>query len=115
MKEVAVVEKKELVNLEIKNMKPIGDHVLVKPIAEDDEMVHGALRLVVADTAKDKPNRGEVVAIGQGRILSDGQVREIIVKPGEKVLFSKYAGNEFSVNNEQYIILSYDDILVVLG
>lgn len=103
-------------NLDITKMKPIGDHVLVKPIPEDDELVApGGTRFFLADTAKDKPNRGEVVAIGDGRVLLNGQLRPITVNPGDKVLFSKYAGNEFSLAGEQYIILAFDDILIVIG
>lgn len=95
-------------------MKPIGDHVLVTPIAEDTTVKHGTLELVIPDTAQDKPNRGTVVSVGEGRIGSDGKLRPIKLKKGEKVLFSKYAGNEFRLGETQYIILSYDDILVVL-
>lgn len=109
------LETKKPVNLEVKGMRPVGDHVLVTPIPEDDELVApGGTRFVLADTAKDKPNRGLVVAVGEGRVLPSGQVREISVKPGERVLFSKYAGNEFALGGERYIILSADDILIVL-
>ncbi len=101
-------------NLDVKGMRPVGDHVLVTPIPEDDELVHGTLRLVLADTAKDKPNRGVVVSVGEGRILPDGTIRPIGLKAGDRLLFSKYAGNEFDRGGETYLVISYDDILVVL-
>ena len=96
-------------------LRPVGDHVLVTPIAEDAEMIApGGMKFLVPETAQDKPNRGTVVATGDGRILQDGKVRKIALEPGQKVLFSKYAGNEFSLGPDKYIILSYDDILVIL-
>jgi chaperonin GroES len=111
----AAEPEKKMVNLEVKGMRPIGDHVLVTPIPEDDELVApGGTRFVLADSAKDKPNRGKVVAVGDGRVLPSGQLRPINLKPGERVLFSKYAGNEFSMGGERYIILSHDDVLIVL-
>lgn len=95
-------------------MKPTGDHVLVKPIANDKEMKLGNLVLAIPDTAQDKPNRGEIVSVGEGRIGIDGKLRTIDLKEGQRILFSKYAGNEFSIGEETFIVLSYDDILVLL-
>jgi chaperonin GroES len=92
-------------------IQPIGDHILVIPIPEDKEMKHGTLTLVVPETAQDKPNRGTVVAVGEGRIV-DGKLRPINLKPGQKVLFSKYAGNDFRLGETSYIVISHDDILV---
>ncbi len=97
-----------------KDPQPIGDHVLVTPVPEDTTVRHGTLELVVPDTAQDKPNRGIVVSVGTGRILPNGSMRAIDLNKGQKVLFSKYAGNEFRIGEQMYIILSYDDILVVL-
>lgn len=96
-------------------MKPVGDHVLVTPIPEESEFIgKSGVKLYIPDSAKDKPNRGVVVSVGDGRILNDGKIRPIKLKKDQKVLFSKYAGNEFTLDNTPYIILSYDDILVVL-
>ena len=95
-------------------MKPTGDHVLVKPIANDKEMKLGNLVLAIPDTSQDKPNRGEIVSVGEGRIGIDGKLRTIDLKEGQRILFSKYAGNEFSIGEETFIVLSYDDILVLL-
>lgn len=109
------LEEKKPHNLEIKGMRPIGDHVLVTPIAEDDELIApGGTRFLLADTAKDKPNRGKIVAIGEGRFMPDGSFRPIRLSPGDRILFSKYAGNEFTLGAEHFIILSHDDILIVL-
>ena len=96
-------------------MKPTGDHVLVKPIANDKEMKLGNLVLAIPDTAQDKPNRGEIVSVGEGRIGMDGKLRTIDLVPGQRILFSKYAGNEFTIGEDLFIVLSYDDILVLLG
>ncbi len=95
-------------------MRPVGDHVLVTPIPEDTTMKHGTLELVIPDKAQDKPQRGTVVSVGEGRHGSDGKLRPIKLEAGQKVLFSKYAGNDFALGEDKFIILSYDDILVVL-
>ena len=109
------IEEKAPQNLEIKGMRPIGDHVLVTPIAEDDEIVApGGTKFLLADTAKDKPNRGKVISVGEGRTNPDGTCRTIRLSPDDRILFSKYAGNEFTLGAEHYIILSYDDVLIVL-
>ena len=92
-------------------LRPIGDHVLVTPIPEETRI--GSF--VIPDTAQDKPQRGTVVAVGEGRLDVHGVLRPILLKTGDKILFSKYAGNEFKNEGEPYIILSYDDILVILG
>ena len=99
-----------------KRLQPLGDHVLVTPIPEDKEMVgpDGVLRLQIPDNAQDKPQRGIVVSVGEGRIDVKGILRPIDLAEGERVLFGKYAGNEFSLEGQSYIILSYDDILIRL-
>lgn len=97
-------------------MKPIGDHILISPIPEDSELVgpKGTLKLVKAESNKDKPDRGTVISVGKGRILPDGTVRKIELKAGDKVLFSKYAGNSFMIGNDEFLVVSYDDIIVLL-
>lgn len=96
-------------------MKPMGDHVVVTLI-EDDKFVTLASGLVLEkpDTALDKPNRGEVMSVGEGRFLPDGTLRPIPLAIGDKVLFSKYAGSDFKLDNTLYLVISYDDILVKL-
>ena len=91
-------------------MRPIGDHVLVTPIPEETKI--GSF--VIPDSAKDKPNRGSVVAVGEGRVLPDGTARPIKLSEGDRVIFSKYAGNEFSDAGTDYILISFDDVLAVL-
>lgn len=99
-------------------MKPIGDHVLVMPIPADDTIAgpDGTLTLVIPDndSSREKPNRGLVVSVGEGRYMPDGSLRPINLVKDQKVLFSKYAGNEFPVDQKTYIVLSYDDILILL-
>ena len=95
-------------------LEPMGDHVVVTPIPEEKEMTLGTLTLVIPDSVQDKPNRGCVVAVGEGRVV-DGKMRPIKLKEGDRVLFSKYAGNDFFIGQEHFISLSYDDILVKLA
>lgn len=98
-------------------MTPIGDHILVTPIAEDAVWTRAdgtKSSLVIPEIAQDKPNRGIIASVGEGRVLTDGTLRRIKLSKGDRVLFSKYAGNEFSSGGQQYIVISYDDVLVVL-
>ena len=81
-------------------------------LAEAKETTAGGI--VLPDTAKDKPQKGKVIAVGDGRITRDGKRRELQVKVGDQVLFTSYAGNEVSVDGEEYLIMSEDDILAVL-
>ncbi|MCX7796389.1 MAG: co-chaperone GroES [bacterium] len=92
-------------------LKPLGDRVLVKPIAVEERTKSG---IVLPDTAKEKPQQGKVLAVGQGRLLDNGQLVPLQVKEGDKVLYSKYAGTEVKIENEEYLILSERDILAIL-
>ncbi len=89
------------------NFKPINDRVVVKP-APAEEMTRGGI--IIPDTAKEKPQRGHVVAVGPGK---DGNA--MTVKEGDVVLYGKYAGQELSYEGEDYLIMREDDILVILG
>ena len=93
-----------------KNLVPIGDRVVIKPQPDEQKTKSG---IVLPDSAKEKPSEGTVVAVGTGRILDNGQRIPIEVKIGDKVIYSKYGGNEVKIDNEEYIILAERDILAI--
>ncbi len=92
-------------------IKPLHDRVLVKRV-ETEEEVHGSI--VIPDTAKEKPQEGEVVAVGDGKILDSGQKVAMSVKPGDRVLFGKYSGSEVKLDDEEYLIMREDEILGII-
>lgn len=92
-------------------IRPLGDRVVVKPLPMEERTKGG---IVLPDTAKEKPQKGEVVAVGPGRLLDNGQRVAIDLKPGDRVLYSKYAGNEVKLDDEEYLILRESDILGVI-
>ncbi len=92
-------------------IKPLGDHVLVKPMEEEEVRKGG---IIIPDTAKEKPSKGEVIAVGPGKIMEDGKRKAIEVKVGDKVLYQKYGGTEIKINDVEHIIMSEDDILAVI-
>jgi chaperonin GroES len=92
-------------------IRPLGDRVVVKPIQREEVTKSG---IVLPDTAKEKPQRGEVIAVGPGRLNDDGERLPMEVKVGDEVLFAKYAGTELKIDDEEYLILSEKDILAVL-
>ena len=94
------------------NVKPLADRVLVKPL-EEKEVKKGGI--IIPDTAKEKPQEGEVVALGTGKRDDDGKKIEFTVKNGDKVLISKYGGTEIKFEGENYLIMREDDILGILG
>jgi chaperonin GroES len=94
------------------NIKPLADRVVVKPIEDSEEMRGG---LYIPDTAKEKPQQGEIMAVGPGRVSDEGQRIEMEVKQGDKVLYGKYSGTEVTVSGEQYLILRETDVLAVIG
>jgi chaperonin GroES len=93
------------------NIKPLADRVLVKPI-EQAEVKKGGI--IIPDTAKEKPQEGEVIAVGKGRLSEAGERIAPEVKKGDKVLFGKYSGTEIKVADEQYLILRESDILAIV-
>jgi len=93
-------------------LKPLGDRVVIKVLNQEEKTKGG---IVLPDTATEKPQEGEVVAVGSGRVLENGQKLPLEVKVGEKVIFSKYAGTEVKVDDEEYLILSERDILAVVA
>jgi chaperonin GroES len=92
-------------------LKPIGDRIVVRPKSAEEMTKSG---IILPDTAKERPQEGEVMAVGTGRIMDDGTVVALSVKVGDTVLFSKYGGTEIKLGGEEYIILREDDVLAVL-
>jgi len=92
-------------------LRPLGDRVVVKP-SEREEMTRGGI--VLPDTAKEKPQRGTVLAAGEGRVDEEGKRVPMDVKVGDEVLFAKYAGTEFKLEDEELLILSEKDILAIV-
>jgi len=91
-------------------VKPLGDRVLVKRIEAEEKTKGG---IVLPDTAKEKPKEGEVIAVGEGKMLDNGKRATPQVKAGDRVLFSSYAGTEVKVNGEDFLIMREEDILAV--
>jgi chaperonin GroES len=94
------------------NIKPLADRVVVKALEESEEMRGG---LYIPDTAKEKPQQGEIIAVGPGRISDDGNRIEMELKQGDRVLYGKYSGTEVTVSGEQYLILRESDVLAVVS
>lgn len=92
-------------------VRPLHDRVLIKRIEQQEEIRGG---IVIPDTAKEKPQQGEVIAAGDGRILEDGTRRPLDVKVGDQVLFGKYSGTEIKLDGEEYLIMREDDILGIV-
>jgi len=92
-------------------VRPLHDRVLVKRMEEEKTSPGG---IVIPDTAAEKPIKGEVIAIGNGKILDSGEVRKLDVKVGDKVLFGKYSGTEVKVEGDEYVVMREDDIMAVL-
>jgi chaperonin GroES len=92
-------------------VRPLGDRVLVKPL-DEPEKKKGSI--IIPDTAKEKPQQGEVIAVGKGRLLESGERAALEVKKGDKVLFRKYSGTEIDIENDKYLILGESDILATI-
>jgi chaperonin GroES len=93
-------------------IKPISDHILIEPIKEEEKTKSGILLPETAD--REKPEQGKVIAVGSGKKNDDGKVIPLEVKPGQKVLFTKYGPNEIKVNDKEYLIAKEEDILAIL-
>ena len=92
-------------------IKPLGDRILVKPL-EQKEVKKGGI--IIPDTAKEKPQEGEVIAAGKGKTSDDGKLIPMEVKAGDKILFGKYSGNEVKIDNIEYLIMNQDDVLGII-
>lgn len=93
------------------NLKPLDDRLVVKQ-SEAEETTAGGI--VLPDTAKEKPQRGGVVAVGPGKLLDSGERGKLSVKPGDEVFYAKYAGSDVEVNGEKYVILRESDVLAII-
>jgi chaperonin GroES len=91
-----------------RSFQPLGDRVVIKPLDEEEVTKSG---LVLPDTAREKPQEGEVVAVGPGRVSDDGTRIKMEIKKGDKVVYSKYAGTEYKEDDEDYLIVRESDIL----
>ena len=91
--------------------RPLDDRVLVEP-SDEEEVTAGGI--VLPDTAREKPQRGRIIAVGPGKLLDDGKRGELDVKVGDEVFYGKYSGTEVEMNGEKYVILRESDILAVL-
>jgi len=94
-------------------LKPIHDNVIIKPIRENEATKSG---IVLPDTVdKEKPEKGEVLAVGEGKLLDNGQIAKMSVKVGDKVMFKKYSPDEIKVDGEEYLVISENDIIAILN
>jgi chaperonin GroES len=93
-------------------LTPLHDRIVVSRIAEAETSRGG---IIIPDTAKDKPQEGEVIAVGQGKSNDEGKVFPLAVKAGDRILFGKYAGTEIKIDGEDYIIMREEEVLGILG
>ena len=99
------------VTVTAKSLKPLGDRIVVRPTPREEMTKSG---IVLPDTAKERPQEGTVLSIGPGRTLDDGSREAMDVEVGQKILFQKYAGTEFKLEEEELLILSQKDVLAVI-
>ncbi len=93
-------------------IRPLHDRVLLKRFEPADKKTAGGI--IIPDTAKEKPQEGEIIAVGPGKVTDDGRVQPMNVKTGDKVLFGKYSGTDVKMDDQEYIIMREDDILGIL-
>ena len=92
-------------------IRPLHDRIIVKRLEEERKTASG---IVIPDTAAEKPDQGEVVAVGNGKILEDGKVRALQVKVGDKILFGKYSGTEVKVDGDDLLVMREEDVMAVI-
>jgi len=92
-------------------IRPLADKVLVKRLEAENKTAGG---IVLPDTAKEKPQRGKIISVGEGKVLDDGTVKKMQVKKGDTVLFRSYAGTEIKIDGQEQLIMTEDDILAVI-
>lgn len=92
-------------------IRPLSDKVLVRRLEADNKTAGG---IVLPDSAKEKPQRGKIVSVGQGKVLDDGTVRKMQIKKGDTVLFTSYAGTEVKIGDKEHLIMSESDIMAII-
>src|SRR3989440_12874358 len=92
-------------------IRPLYDRIVVKRVEQKEQMQGG---LYIPDSAKEKPQEGEVVAVGKGKRMEDGKVIPLDVQPGDRILFGKYSGSDIKIDNEEYMIMREDEVLGIL-
>ena len=92
-------------------VRPLHDRVIVKRVEEEEKTKGG---IIIPDSAKEKPQEGEVVAVGEGKVSEKGDRIALAVKAGDRILFSKYAGNEINIDGEEHLIMREDDIIAIV-
>ena len=93
------------------NIRPLQDRLVVKRLAEEEKTKGG---IIIPDSAKEKPIEGEVIAVGNGKVLEDGKVRPLDVKKGDRILFGKYSGTEIKLDGVEHLILREDEVLGII-
>jgi chaperonin GroES len=93
------------------SIRPLYDRIVVKRVEEQESTIHG---IVIPDSAKEKPQEGEVLAVGHGKRLEDGNLVALNLKAGDRILFGKYSGNEITLDGTEYLIMREDDVLGIL-
>ena len=93
-------------------IRPLQDRVIIRRIEEEEKTKGG---IIIPDTAKEKPQEGKVVAVGKGKVNDDGKLTPLDVKVGDKILYAKYAGNEFKIEEVEYLIVSEKDVLAIVA
>ena len=93
------------------NIRPLHDRIIVERLEEETKTAGG---LIIPDTAKEKPQRGQIVAVGKGKVTEDGKVLGMDVKIGDKILFGKYAGTEIKIDGKEFLMMREDDVLGVI-
>ncbi len=94
-------------------VKPLGDRVVVKRLEDMEEKSAGGI--IIPDTAKEKPQKGKIIAVGPGRVSDEGKKLPMEVKVGDEILFGKYSGTEIKIDGEEYLIMHESDILAIVG
>jgi len=92
-------------------IKPLGERVLVKPLEAEEKTAGG---IILPDMAKEKPSKGEVIAVGKGKLLEDGTIKPLEVKQGDQILYGKYSGSEITHDGKDYLILREEEILAIV-
>lgn len=93
------------------NLKPLQDRILVKPMEAEEKTSSG---IIIPDTAKEKPMKGEIVAVGSGKVTDDGKTVPMELKVGDKVLYGKYSGTEITVDGDEYLIMRESDVYAII-